>query len=59
MVEIFRQQVTAAEVKAKARELGADLVGIADGGGCMNSHPPDPADIRAARSTLPNSTTSV
>jgi epoxyqueuosine reductase len=45
VVEIFRQQVTAAEVKAKAQELGADLVGIADGE-VMNSHPPDPADPR-------------
>src|SRR5689334_16978708 len=30
-VEIFRKPLTAAEIKAKARELGADLVGIADG----------------------------
>jgi epoxyqueuosine reductase len=45
MVGIFRQHVTAAEVKAKALDLGADLVGIADGE-AMNSHPPDPADPR-------------
>ena len=30
-MEIFRKPLTAAEIKAKARELGADLVGIADG----------------------------
>src|SRR5438067_11749131 len=30
-VEIYRKPLTAAEIKAKARELGADLAGIADG----------------------------
>jgi len=30
-LEIFRKPLTAAEIKARARELGADLVGIADG----------------------------
>jgi epoxyqueuosine reductase len=45
MVDIFRQPLTAAEVKRKAKELGADLVGIADGE-LMNSHPPDPANPR-------------
>ncbi len=45
MVEIFRQQVTAAEIKTKAQELGADLVGIADGE-VMNQYPPDPSDPR-------------
>jgi epoxyqueuosine reductase len=45
MVAIFRQPVTAEDVKRKARELGADLVGIADGE-LMNLHPPDPADPR-------------
>ena len=45
MVGIFCQPVTADEVKRKARELGADLVGIADGE-LMNLHPPDPADPR-------------
>jgi epoxyqueuosine reductase len=45
MVGIFRQPITAADVKRKAQELGADLVGIADGE-AMNSHPPDPADPR-------------
>jgi len=45
MVAIFHQPVTAAEIKAKAKELGADLVGIADGD-VMNANPPDPADPR-------------
>jgi epoxyqueuosine reductase len=45
VVEIFRQKVTSADIKAKARELGADLVGIADGD-VMNANPPDPADPR-------------
>ena len=45
MVGIFRQPITAADVKRKAKELGADLVGIADGE-LMNCHPPDPADPR-------------
>ena len=45
MVEVFRQKISAAEIKLKARELGADLVGIADGE-VMNAHPPDPADPR-------------
>jgi epoxyqueuosine reductase len=45
MIAIYRQRVTAAEIKAKARELGADLVGIADGD-VMNANPPDPADPR-------------
>lgn len=30
-MEIFKRPLTAAQIKAKARELGADLVGIADG----------------------------
>jgi epoxyqueuosine reductase QueG len=30
-VNIFKEKLTAAGIKAKARELGADLVGIADG----------------------------
>jgi epoxyqueuosine reductase len=34
--------LTAATVKAKARELGADLVGIAPGA-VLDAHPPDPA----------------
>jgi epoxyqueuosine reductase len=43
MPEIFRKKITAAEIKAKARELGADLVGIANGAE-LNAHPPNPAD---------------
>src|SRR5258708_12615583 len=30
-MEIYRKSLTAAQIKARARELGADLVGIADG----------------------------
>lgn len=45
MVGIFRQPVSAAEIKDKAKALGADLVGIADGE-VMNQNPPDPADPR-------------
>ena len=45
MVGIFRQPLTADDIKARARELGADLVGIADGE-AMNRHPPDPKDPR-------------
>ena len=43
MIEIFQAPITSAEVKAKARSLGADLVGIADGK-VMDEHPPDPRD---------------
>ncbi|MEJ0071819.1 MAG: hypothetical protein WDO24_27340 [Pseudomonadota bacterium] len=42
MVEVFKQPLTAADIKAKARALGADLVGIADGA-ALEAHPPDPA----------------
>ncbi len=45
MVGIFRQPVTADDIKARARALGADLVGIADGE-AMDRNPPDPADPR-------------
>src|SRR4051794_885781 len=45
MVAIVRQTVTAAQVKARAMEFGADLVGIADGE-LMNLNPPDPANPR-------------
>ena len=45
MVGLFRQPVTAADIKAKAHELGADLVGIADGE-LMNLNPPDRNDPR-------------
>ena len=45
MVSAFKQPLTAAEVKAKARALGADLVGIADGA-LLEQHVPDPRDPR-------------
>jgi epoxyqueuosine reductase QueG len=45
MVAIFKAPLTAAEIKAKARAFGADLVGIADGK-VMDEHPPDPRDPR-------------
>jgi epoxyqueuosine reductase QueG len=37
-VEIYQRPLTAAEIKARARELGADLVGIADGARIDTSH---------------------
>ena len=37
-MEIVRKPLTAAAIKAKARELGADLVGIADGARLDTSH---------------------
>lgn len=52
MVDIVREAVTAADIKAKALELGVDLAGIADGE-AMNRYPPDipgacrPIDITA------------
>lgn len=52
MVDFLREPITAADIKAKALELGADLVGIADGE-AMNEHVPDiegtcrPIDITA------------
>jgi ferredoxin len=45
MVAPFKTPLSAADVKAKALELGADLVGIADGAE-LDRHPPDPADPR-------------
>ena len=48
MVEIFREAITAADIKARALALGADLVGIADGA-TMDAHPPDPDDPRRPR----------
>ena len=45
MVDVFRLPLTAADIKTRARELGADLVGIADGE-AMNNHPPDRQDPR-------------
>ena len=43
MVDIFRRSLTAAQIKEKARSLGADLVGIADGA-AIEANPPDPAN---------------
>jgi epoxyqueuosine reductase len=40
-VQAFKRPLTAADIKAKARELGADLVGIADGA-VLEANPPDP-----------------
>jgi epoxyqueuosine reductase QueG len=37
-VEIYRKPLAATDIKAKARELGADLVGIADGAALDTSH---------------------
>ncbi len=48
MVSVFKRPLSAEDVKAKARELGADLVGIADGK-AMDAHPPDPDDPRRPR----------
>ncbi len=48
MVAIFKAPITAEEIKAKARALGADLVGIADGR-IMDRYPPDPRDPRRPR----------
>jgi ferredoxin len=45
MIEFVAAPITADEVKAKARALGADLVGIADGA-VMDANPPDAADPR-------------
>ena len=45
MIEARKRRVSAADVKAKAKELGADLVGIADGA-ALEANPPDPADPR-------------
>ena len=43
MVAVFQSPITAEDLKTKAKELGADLVGIADG--CkMNEFPPYPDD---------------
>src|SRR4051812_15438565 len=41
MVSIFKETLTAEAIKAKARALGADLVGIADGA-LLEAYPPDP-----------------
>ncbi len=45
MPAMFKKPISAADIKAKARELGADLVGIASGE-VLDANPPDPADPR-------------
>lgn len=45
MVAVFQAPLDSAAIKAKARALGADLVGIADGA-AMNANPPDAEDPR-------------
>ncbi|MCZ7565442.1 MAG: hypothetical protein M5U08_18005 [Burkholderiales bacterium] len=45
MAAMFKAPITADAVKEKARALGADLVGIADGA-ALDAHPWDPADPR-------------
>src|ERR1041384_3382684 len=49
MVSIFKETLTADAIKEKARALGADLVGIADGAAREANPPPDnpqrPSDI--------------
>lgn len=45
MNELIPSSLTAETVKAKARELGADLVGIADGA-LMDQNPPNPDNPR-------------
>lgn len=46
MTAIFKAPLTAAGIKAKARELGADLAGIADGKTLEMYPPPDPKRSR-------------
>ncbi|WP_052249648.1 4Fe-4S double cluster binding domain-containing protein [Tateyamaria sp. ANG-S1] len=41
MTVMFQEPIAASDIKDKARSLGADLVGIADGH-IMNAHPPNP-----------------
>ncbi len=41
MTLMFQKPITAADIKEKARALGADLIGIADGK-IMDQHPPNP-----------------
>ncbi len=45
MDQIYREPLTAEKIKARAKGLGADIVGIADGE-AMNAHPPDPKSPR-------------
>lgn len=48
MAAMFKAPITADAVKEKARALGADLVGIADGA-ALDAHPWDPADPRGPK----------
>lgn len=50
--------LTAADVKAKARALGADLVGIARGS-VLDAHPPDPARPQTPARITPEDSRSV
>ena len=45
MVAIVKMPLTAAKIKARAKELGADLAGIADGA-LLDANPPDANDPR-------------
>lgn len=45
MIEIARAAITAGDIKARAKALGADLAGIADGA-VMDANSPDPDDPR-------------
>jgi len=44
-VTVFQESISADDIKAKARDLGADLVGIANSAE-INANPADPADPR-------------
>ena len=48
MVAVFKDPITADEIKEKATSLGADIVGIADSAE-INRNPPDPADRKSTR----------
>ncbi|MBI4968609.1 MAG: hypothetical protein HZC25_10885 [Rhodospirillales bacterium] len=52
MVSAYKKPLTAQQIKDMARELGADLVGIADGA-VMNANPPDPKDPRRPQDITP------
>ena len=45
MVAVFQSKITSKQVKSQAKQLGADLVGIADGK-VMDENPPYPEDPR-------------
>jgi len=53
MVTVYKKPLTAKDIKDKARELGADLVGIADGA-VMDANPPDAKDPRRPRDITPH-----